>query len=163
MSTLRGIVVQLNTGLGKHSGTDDMIYVGVSGTAGGREFPLDVAWFDDFERRSRVKYALGEVWEGEATVGAREPKMARGDWNDPTLFFVGFPEIDRVYLRKQTGQRSGSDDAWELDEVEITLYGESPAKRVFRSTTAIWLGVQYGDTVWVPEVGAEDRSVSLRA
>ena len=59
VSYLRGMVVQLNTGLGKHSGTDDPIYVGAAGTGGGREFPLDVKWHDDFERRSRVKYLLG--------------------------------------------------------------------------------------------------------
>ena len=70
MSYLRGIVVQLNTGLGKHSGTDDPIYVGVAGTAGGR---------------------------------------------------------------------------------------------VFRSGTAIWLGVEYGMQVWIPEVDPDDLTPSLRA
>jgi hypothetical protein len=157
------MVVQLNTGLGKHSGTDDPIYVGVSGTKGGREFPLDVALFDDFERRSRVKYVLGEVWDEEAIVGARGPKKAKADWNDPALFYVGFPEIDRVYLRKATGRRALRDDAWEMDEVEIALFGEAGERRLFRCNTAIWLGVGYGSQIWIPEVDPSELNVSLRA
>ncbi len=163
MSTLRGMIVQLNTGLGRHSGTDDNIYVGVSGTQGGREFPLDVAYFDDFERRSRVKYVLGEVWDEEATAGGRGPKKAKADWNDPGLFYVGFRAIDRVYLRKTTGRRAMDDDAWEMDEVEISLFGDPGEIRVFRCTTAIWLGVAYGSQVWIPEVDPNSLNVSLRA
>jgi len=162
VSTLRGIVVQLNTGLGKHSGTDDALYVGVSGTAGGREFPLDVKWFDDFERRSRVKYALGDVWDEDALAGARWPRGGKADWNDPSLFYVGFAGIDRVYLRKQSGRGAADDDAYELDEVEVTLYSSGRDRRVFRCTTAIWLGVQYGLNVWLPEVDPKAPSVSLR-
>jgi hypothetical protein len=162
VSTLRGMVVRLHTGLGKHSGTDDAIYVGVSGTQGGREFPLDVAWFDDFERRSRVKYVLGEIWEPDEAAGAREPRMSKSEWNDPALSYIGFQGIDRVYLRKQSGRRRADDDAWEMDEAEIILYGDPGEKRVFRSNTALWLGVQYGTTVWIPEVDPASRSVSLR-
>ncbi|MAE95327.1 MAG: hypothetical protein CL910_11755 [Deltaproteobacteria bacterium] len=160
--TLRGMVVQLNTGTARQAGTDDALYIGISGTAGGREFPLDVAWFDDFERRSRVKYVLGEVWEGDALAGARDPKMARSGWNDPSLFYVGFDAIDRVYLRKQSGRGERDDDAYELDEVEVRLYAESPRKRIFRCNTGIWLGTVYGTQVWLPEVSDADRSVTLR-
>jgi hypothetical protein len=162
VSYLRGIVVQLNTGLGKHSGTDDPIYVGVAGTGGGREFPLDVKWFDDFERRSRVKYVLGEVWDADAKAGAKNPIKSRSDWNDPALFYIDFEKIDRLYLRKHAGRRRADDDAYEMDEVAVTLYGESPKKRVFRSGTAIWLGIEYGMQVWIPEVDPDDLTPSLR-
>ncbi len=160
--TLRGMVVQLNTGTAKEAGTDDALYIGVSGTAGGREFPLDVAWFDDFERRSRIKYHLGKVWEEAALAGSKQPKMAHADWNDPALFYVGFDAIDRVYLRKQSSRSARRDDAYELDEIEVTLYGEEPKKRLFRCNTAIWLGTEYGSQVWIPEVEPDGRSVSLR-
>lgn len=162
MGYLRGMVVQLDTGLGRHSGTDDALYVGVEGTGGGREFPLDVRWFDDFERRSRVKYALGEVWEEDALAGARWPEGARDGWNDPRLFYVELERVDRVYLRKQTGRRRSSDDAYELDQIDVRLYGEEPEARRFRSSTAIWLGVEYGSRVWVPEVALDDLRPSLR-
>lgn len=159
---LRGIVVRLHTGTGRQSGTDDMLYVGVSGTRGGREFPLDVPWFDDFERRSRVKYALGEVWDEDLLAGARRPRHARGDWNDPSLLAVGMGGVDRVYLRKHAGRRAADDDAWELDEAEVVLFGAPPHRRAFRSSGALWLGVAYGLTVWLPEVEPDAPSVSLR-
>lgn len=163
MSYLRGMIVQLNTGLGKHSGTDDPLYIGVMGTGGGREFPLDVKWFDDFERRSRVKYLLGEVWDEEAAAGARQPQKSRSDWNDPTLFYIEFEKIDRVYLRKHAGRRRTDDDAYEMDEISVTLYGESPKRRAFHSGTVIWLGLEYGMQVWIPEVDPEELTPSLRA
>ena len=162
MSTLRGMIVRLHTGTGRHSGTDDALYLGVYGTGGGREFPLDVKWFDDFERRSKVRYALGEVWDEDALVGTKKPHMSHDDWNDPKLFYVGFEQIDRVYLRKHEGARRPSDDAYELDEIEVALYGEEPAKRVFRCTTGIWLGKEYGSQVWIPEVDPASLSVELR-
>ena len=162
MSTLRGIVVHLSTGTHPQAGTDDALYVGVAGTAGGREFPLDVAWVDDFERRSRAKYALGSVWEESALAGAKVPKGASGDWNDPQLFFVGFDAIDRVYLRKHCAKRGGTDDAYQLDEITVTLYADDDAKRTFRCSSAIWLGVEYGAQVWLPEVSGDELSVSLR-
>ena len=162
MSTLRGIVVYLATGTAPKSGTDDALYVGISGSDGGREFPLDTAFFDDFERRSRVRYALGEVWEESALVGAKVPKLAKASWNDPTYFHVGLSGIDRVYLRKQCGRRSRSDDAYHLDEIEVALYGPAGDKRMFRSASAIWLGLEYGAQVWLPEVPPGSFSVSRR-
>jgi hypothetical protein len=162
LSTLRGIVVYLATGTAPRSGTDDALYVGVSGTQGGREFPLDTAFFDDFERRSRVRYALGEVWEESALAGAKVPKLAKADWNDPTYFHVGLAAIDRVYLRKQCGRRRSDDDAYHLDEIEVGLYGPPSEKRVFRSAGAIWLGLEYGAQVWLPEVDPGSFSVSRR-
>jgi hypothetical protein len=162
LSTLRGIVVYLATGTAPRSGTNDAVYVGVSGTQGGREFPLDTAFFDDFERRSRVRYAFGEVWEESALAGAKLPKMAKADWNDPAYFHVGLSAIDRVYLRKQCGRRRSDDDAYHLDEIEVVLYGPAPSKRVFRSANAIWLGLEYGAQVWLPEVDPGSLSVSHR-
>jgi hypothetical protein len=159
---LRGIVVYLATGTAWRAGTNDALYLGVSGRQGGREFPLDTAFFDDFERRSRVRYALGEVWEEAALVGAKHPKMSKADWNDPSYFHVGLDAIDRVYLRKQCGRRRADDDAYALDEIEVALYGPAEQKRVFRSGSAIWLGVEYGAQVWLPEVDPASFAVSHR-
>jgi hypothetical protein len=162
VSTLRGIVVYLATGTSPGAGTNDALYLGVSGTQGGREFPLDTAFFDDFSRRSRVRYALGEVWEEAALAGARQPKMAKADWNDPAYFHVELAAVDRVYLRKHCGRRRADDDAYHLDECEVTLYGPAQQKRVFRSASAIWLGIEYGAQVWLPEVEPDSLSVSRR-
>jgi len=151
---LRGMVVRLRTGDARYAGTDDPLFLGVSGGAGGREFPLNVRWFDDAERRSDVRYALGDVWDEADLVGAKRPLMADASWNDPKLFYVGFEAIDRVYLRKQGERRPfAEDDAYQLDFIEVRLYGDPGARRVFRCTTAIWLGIRYGLQVWLPEVG----------
>jgi hypothetical protein len=147
---LRGIVVRLKTGAARYAGTDDALFLGVSGTAGGREFPFDVQWFDDAQRGSDEKYAFGEVWDSAALAGAREPRMSATDWNDPKLSYVGFAGIDRIYLRKHAGR--SADDAYQLDLIEVTLYGDPGQRRTFRSTTAIWLGLEYGLQVWIPEI-----------
>ena len=162
MSTLRGITVYIATGGSWRAGTDDALFVGVSGTAGGREFPIDAPLYDDFQRGSRDRYALGTVWDESALIGARSPKKSVADWNDPAYFYVGFQEIDRVYLRKHLGRRSLDDDAYALDEIEIALYGEPEEKRLFRASTAIWLGLQYGGQVWLPEVDPDSFSVARR-
>ena len=39
-----------------------------------------------------------------------------------------------------------------FDLIEVTLYGDTGQKRTFRCTTAIWLGLEYGLQVWIPEV-----------
>jgi hypothetical protein len=150
---LRGIVVRLKTGGSRQAGTDDPLFLGATGSAGGREFPLDVQWFDDAQRGSDVKYALGDVWEEAALAGAKRPRMAEADWNDPKLAYVGFDAIDRVYLRKHAGRRASDDDAYQLDLIEVQLFGDPGQRRVFRCTTAIWLGVRFGLQVWLPEVG----------
>jgi hypothetical protein len=153
VSFLRGMVVRRRTGDARYAGTDDPLYLGISGAAGGREFPLDTRWFDDAERRSDVRYALGDIWDAAELVGVRRPRMADADWNDPRLFFLGFEAIDRVYLRKQDGRGRADDDAYQLDLIEVQLFGDPGRRRVFRCTTAIWLGVRFGLQVWLSEVG----------
>ncbi len=155
MSYLKGIVVRLKTGSSWYAGTDDPLYLGVSGSDGGREFPLDVSWHDDAERIADERYLLGEVWDEDARTGTLRPKLADHDWNDPGLSYVGFEGIDRLYLRKHPGGRG--DDAYQLDAIEVTLYGEEPKRRFFRSDTALWLGVSYGFQVWIPEARTPHR------
>jgi hypothetical protein len=149
---LRGIVVRLKTGASKYAGTDDPLFLGVSGSAGGREFPLETPWFDDAERGTDVRYAFGDVWDEAAALGARRPRESESGWNDPKLAYVGFEGIDRVYLRKHAGRRATDDDAYQLDLIEVTLFGDKGQRRTFRCTTALWLGIRTGLQAWLPEV-----------
>jgi len=148
MAEVKGMVVNLKTKTGAYSGTDDMIYVGVVGKKGGSEFPLDVAGFDDFEP-GLVKYWLGTVWDGTALEGAKNPYKAFS-WNDPEGRHIGLKKVDYVYLRKRSYKKD--DDAWKMDSVTVTLYGPSPEKRTFMKTGDIWLGKEYGLTVYLKEV-----------
>ena len=150
---LAGMVVRLKTSQSRHSGTDDHIYIGVVGTGGGREFPLDVKGFNDFEQGTDIRYWFGSVWDGTALSNARKPNKAEsGDWNDPQKFSIDMNQIQSVYIRKQ-GDRSGSaDDAYKLDEVEVTLYGaNSPQSRTFSTTNDLWFGNEFGHQAWLPE------------
>lgn len=152
MANLIGIVINLRTKNQSGAGTDDHLYLGIVGSAGGREFPLDVRRFDDFEKGSDVRYWFGTVWEGAALVGARKPYQSEpGERNDPAWFRVDMDEVQHVYLKKQGDNTTKGDDAWKLDFVEVALYGES-TKRTFSTGNDLWFGNEYGRKAWLPEV-----------
>lgn len=156
-SDLRGVVVGLRTGTSAHAGTDDHIYVGIIGRGGGREFPLDDRTVNDFEAGTNVTYLLGTVWDTTvADASPRRPYRSNpaepNRDNDPGRNPISIEDIEYVYLRKQGGRNADDDDAYMLGEVEVTLYGSDPDKRVFRITDDIWLGVEFGLYVWIPQV-----------
>lgn len=148
MVSLKGMVVMLETESDTYAGTDEHLYIGVVGTGGGREFPLDVHGFNDFEKGTNVKYWLGDVWDGGALAGAKNPWESKtGDWNDPGKFDIDLDKVTHVYLRKQSYK--ANDDAWKMAFVVVTLYGPSPQKRTFKSTKEMWLGNEYGLQLWL--------------
>lgn len=150
MADIKGMFVSLKTDSSRHSGTDDHIYVGVFGTGGGSEFPLDVRGFNDFESGT-VNYWFGDVWEGAILDGAKNPYEAFGK-NDPEGREIDLDGIDYVYLRKHSHSGGDDDDAWKMDEVEVRLYGSgAPDKRTFRKTGDIWLSNETGLQVWLTE------------
>ena len=148
MANIKGILVRLKTENEKYAGTDNHIYVGIVGKGGGSEFPLDVKGFNDFEKGADVKYWLGDVWDGTALSGAKNPYKAY-EWNDPEIRYIDLDKVDYVYLRKQSYTKD--DDAWKMDEVEVTLYGSSPKKKTFYKTGDIWLANEYGLRVYLKE------------
>ena len=120
MALIEGIFVRLQTQNVRWAGTDDHIYVGIVGTGGGGEFPLDVHGFDDFERGGDVKYWFGDVWDGLLLRGAKNPHLSHDGtsegWNDPGRRRIDLDKVDFVYLRKEvispaTGMTGG---AWNM-------------------------------------------------
>lgn len=154
MSHVRGIVVQLKTENQSGAGTDDHIYVGVVGRGGGREFPLATNGFNDFEKGTNIKYWFGTVWDGGAVTGAKKPADSTpGGRNDPAWHRIELDEIDYVYVRKQGSRSSKGDNAWKMDNVEVSLYGSSsPSKRTFGTSNDLWFGNEYGQNSWLPEI-----------
>lgn len=151
MSHVRGMLVRLRTHTSGGAGTDEHIYIGVAGPGGGREFPLDVTDFNDFEAGTDVKYWFGSVWDGGALAGAKNPFKGQS-WNRPAFWRIEMEQVNQVYVRKASGNTKGmEDDAYKMDEVEVTLYGTNPSSRTFSRTTNIWLGNEYGLQVWLPE------------
>ncbi len=151
MGVIKGMVVRLRGSSYNWAGTDDQLYVGVVGRGGGREFPMDVHGFDDFEQGTDVKYWLGTVWEGGALTGAKKPWQSEppGGWNTPEYDAVDIQKVDYVYLRKQSVDKD--DDAYSLDEVEVTLYSDSPVKRRFFHNRQVGLANEYGQRIWLRE------------
>ena len=152
MAIIKGMLVRLKSSGYNWAGTDDRLYIGVFGRGGGREFPMDVKGFDDFEEGTDVRYWLGTVWDGSALTGARKPWQSQpvGGWNEPSYEHIDLDKVDYVYLRKQS--INNDDDAYSLDEVEVTLYGDSPVKKTFRHTGIIGLANEYGQRVWLREL-----------
>ena len=152
MAIIKGMLVRLTSSPYNWAGTDDHLYVGVFGTGGGREFPLDVKGFDDFEEGTDVKYWLGTVWDGAALTGAKKPWQSQtaSGWNQPSYDKIDMDKVDYIYLRKQSVEKN--DDAFSLTLVEVILYGDSPTKRIFRHTGEIGMAAEYGQRVWLREV-----------
>lgn len=154
MSTIKGIVVRLKTSTTSWAGTNDHIYIGVVGKQGGREFPLDVRGFNDFEKGTDIKYWFGTVWEGGALTGAKKPYQSSpesGKWNDPAPDNIELSKVDYVYLRKAGDRTIDEDDAYILDDVTVTLYGSQEDKRVFQTTANIGLANEFGVMSWLRE------------
>ena len=152
MTKLQGMIVRLQTKNQSGAGTDDHIYIGVVGKGGGREFPLAVKNFNDFERGADVVYWLGTVWDGTAVVGARKShKSTPGGRNNPGWFDIEIDDVEYVYIRKQGERSTSGDDAYKFDSVRVTLYGTSPQQREFFTGEDLWLANEYGLQAWIPE------------
>jgi hypothetical protein len=143
------MLVELNT----ISGTDDQIYIGVVGRGGGREFPLAVANFDDFEP-GVVAYHLGAVWERPYPPNHHHPDNSRpGEKNDPEVYHIELDKVDHVYIRKQ-GRGDAADDPYQFSSVEVKLYADqsdTTNRRIFSASNDLWLGNAYGHQAWLLE------------
>ncbi|HEX6255018.1 MAG TPA: hypothetical protein VFZ70_04330 [Euzebyales bacterium] len=144
--------------------TDDTLYVGVEGTDGGREFPLNVAGFDGFEPGTQIRYLLGRE---EDAVGSLPPvdftvdKSEKPDQrNHPSYYRIELHDVTGVYLRKQGDLSHAGDDAYQLDQIEVQLHSPNTNQiRTFRNThnvgnfggDDIFLGNEYGHQVWLRE------------
>ncbi|UCE74632.1 MAG: hypothetical protein JSV56_02735 [Methanomassiliicoccales archaeon] len=150
MTALKGILVRLKTKKESGAGTDDHIYIGIVGSGGGGEFPLDVIGFKNFQEGSKVKYWFGDVWEGIALKEAKNPFQANR-WNNPSYRHIDLDKVDYVYLRKHSHKGGIDDDAWKMESVQVTLYGPKPKKRTYYLRGDLWLANEYGLQVWLEE------------
>ena len=165
---LKGMVVRLRMG---SNGTDDHVFIGVVGTGGGREFPLNVSNFDDFEARSDVTYVLGEVWDGNAIS---DPEIHHPNdshdmrSNDPAFYLIDFEQISHVYIRKAGTRKDDDDDTGIVRDVEVTLYEERPLRRFFANPfdsrrgarSPVILANNRGLQYWLVEEQIEEDSTS---
>lgn len=159
--TILGIYVDLNTFDSSDAGTDDEIYLGLWGTAGGREFPLSSPDHDDFERGKHDVYILGVDPDfGFSTL--RPSRSKPGEANDPALVPIDLSTIQYAYLRKQAYGTGEADNAWRLDSCLVMLYEQQSVPlnqpRIFSLFTpkGQWLGNEHGHQVWLREFRGRD-------
>ncbi len=162
MAAILGMVVNLVTFNSEDAGTDDEIYIGMWGNAGGREFPLSSKDHDDFERGADDLYVLG----ADPGFGfRRSERAAPGEANDPALVPIDLDSIQYVYVRKQAYGQNDDDDAWRLKRVIVLLYDANtlplPRSRLFFLDVekGMWFGNEHGHQAWLTESRISRRGV----
>ncbi|MGV9821776.1 PLAT/LH2 domain-containing protein [Nocardia xishanensis] len=160
MSHIRGMLVELSTHANRNSGTDDHLYIGVYGTDGGREFPLDAPG-DDFETGTRVTYVLGDV--PETLPEWRRPNFSEpGGPCDPAALHIDLDSVEQVYIRKQAkGFGDSDDDAYQLDTVRVVLRAGDDGRAFILPTPGskgLWFGNEYGHQAWLRVLGVNPPS-----
>lgn len=152
MGKITGISVwNLETESGRHTGTDDHVYLGVYGTGGGREFALDVDDYNDWEPGSVDDYEFGSP-----TTGGREPITAADQLN---RIDISLEDVTHVYLRKQGDRTTAGDDFWEVLECHVLMSSGSDASRLFSLPGTARLGNEYGHKVWLSDASDEGEDV----
>jgi len=153
---ITGMLVNLKTFNSEDAGTDDEIYIGMWGRAGGREFPLSNKDHDDFERGADDFYVVG-VDPGFGFTLLRSDRSAPGQANDPALLPIDLSTIEYVYVRKQAYGQEEDDDAWRLEHAIVLLYDDLAVplsgSRLFSifARKGLWFGNEHGHQAWLTE------------
>jgi hypothetical protein len=151
-----GMLVNLKTFDSEDAGTDDEIYIGMWGTAGGREFPLSSRNHEDFDRGADDFYILG-VDPGFGFSLIRSDRSAPGEDNDPALVPIDINSIQYVYVRKQAYGQQQDDNAWRLESAIVLLYDDETVpltgSRLFSlfARKGLWFGNEHGHQAWLSE------------
>jgi hypothetical protein len=160
MAAILGMVVGLNTFNSEDAETDDEIYIGMWGSAGGREFPLSSKDHEDFESGASDLYVLG----ADPGFGfIRSDRSKPGEANDPALVPIDLDSIQYVYVRKQAYGQEQDDNGWRLETVWVLLYDADffplPRSRQFflDAPKGLWFGNEHGHQAWLSETRAAPR------
>ena len=148
---IQRIRVRVKTGSSRMSGSDDPLFLGLTG-ASGREFRLKLAKGRALRRRQEDLFVLGAPDDPETNIDEAE-------FNDPTHPALACGEVASVYLRKgfepipNVRGVGEMDDRIELIEAEVDIYAEGRPKPVrHRRRGPIWLGLISGTRLEIPRV-----------
>jgi hypothetical protein len=156
---ISGIIVAIETFDGADAGTDDEVYLGMWGKAGGREFPLSSSSADYFKRGVIGEYLLGLDLHVPGTHTVYSDQSRPGQDNDPAGIPIELASIDYVYLRKQAYGTGGDDDGWQLMKSGVVIYDAATYPwqpnqyRIFgfEAKNGLWLANEHGHQVWLKE------------
>ena len=148
---IQRIRVRVKTGNSRMSGSDDPLFLGLTGAAG-REFRLKLAKGRALRRSREDLFVLGAADDPETNI-------AEAEFNDPTHPALACGEIASVYLRKgfepvpNVRGVGEMDDRFELIEAEVDIYAEGRPKPIrHRRQGPIWLGLISGTRLEIPRV-----------
>jgi hypothetical protein len=152
--TLDKIVVRIQVGVDRMAGTDDPVFLHLSGPAG-RDFRLQLASGKTLRKGALDTFVLGAPGDPETNV--KQPEL-----NDPTSPPLTLAGIDRVAIHKgfqplpNVRGVGEMDDRIELTSVEVEIQSkhEAGGKR-FRRDGPIWLGLVCGLSVELGSVDGE--------
>jgi hypothetical protein len=161
MAAFTGMLAQVATFNDENAETDDEVYLGMWGKAGGREFPLSSSpYTKNFQRGVETEYQLGVNVIGQSAVYSDH--SAPGEQNDPAGIPIDLSSIDYVYLRKQAYGTGGDDDAWHLLRAIVVIYdtqtyptqpGSQYREFSVHPPNGVWLANEFGHQVWLTEDG----------
>ena len=155
MAKVVGLLVYVYVSGAPGSGTDDPVYLGISGRRGGREFPLNRSGKNDWEAGQKYDYVIGTVPDNDLPKGADFAIAAQpGKRNSPDRFDIVIEGIDRVYIRKRAGISQITDDAVSILQVNVSIYDDNGAVHAWslNSKLGVWLGTEYGSRVGLTAV-----------
>ncbi|MDJ0823473.1 MAG: hypothetical protein QNJ09_16890 [Paracoccaceae bacterium] len=135
MPNIKNIIVTLKTGNALKAGTDDHLYVGVVGRGSGGEFNLSTPMpGDDYNRNELRIHYLGPEPADPRDPNAMPTDAVRPDKsvydptfgetsgiNDPERRAIDIEDVEYVYIRKVGPRKSGYDDPWQLEAIQVVL------------------------------------------
>jgi hypothetical protein len=137
------IEVRLKVTKDRMAGSDDPLYLGLSGPEG-REFRLALAGDRELRRGAHDHFVFG-------APDAPETNVDHPQFNDPTTPALDAGRVEGVYVRKgfepvpNVRAFGELDDRIEIDEVEVELHAKGrPKPFCFARRGPIWLGLGAG-------------------
>lgn len=151
MSNLDGIFVSLTAADANWMGANDQLYLGIVGSAGGREFVLDISSLKKTDKKTVETYSIGP---GAAVFGGASSVTIPGRLADIP---VSQPDISYVYLRMQAGSDLGAEAAWQLHSAFVYLIGRNSSFRIFSTKGAVT--GQSGAQIGLKEIGHSGKFI----
>jgi hypothetical protein len=151
---IRRIVVRVAVGNDRMGGTDDPVYLRLSGPAG-REFRLKLARGRSFQRGKVSSLVLGGSEDSETNI-------AHPELNDPSRPALAIGEVERVLLVKgmepipNVRGVGELDDRLLIDSAEVSIEPDDGGEpRSFRRDGPFWLGMVSGMSLELARVGTD--------
>jgi hypothetical protein len=160
MGNIKGIRIDLRTGSQSWAATGDKIFLGIHGTAGGREFRLDGSMKLN-QANQEHRMVLGVTCCDAPGYQQVQYSTALGD-NDPLFATLDLGSVRYVYIRKETADStSTNDDVLVLSNISILLCDTDGGVRRFAKRGKLNFSDEVGLQHWIGEVDPPGCRVAI--